>query len=73
MKTDDNVNDIFNLAIKLEEAGTCLIVLECIKEKKILGMNSEEILSTFYENIQYKKINLDGSIKLTYLFLRLKY
>jgi len=24
---------IFNLAIKLEEAGTCLIVLECIKEK----------------------------------------
>ena len=32
--------------------------------KKILGMTGEEILATFYENIQLKKINMVGNSKL---------
>ena len=40
--------------------------------KKILGMSSEEILSTFYENIQYKKDKFGWKYKINLSFYKAK-
>ena len=41
--------------------------------RKIQGMSGQEILSHFYNSIEYKKINLDGNSKRILSFLKVKF